>query len=191
MTRGCLLALALCAVLFVVVGADALVQKAQSAEEFADSVCVNTHFGYPESSWVANSTRLIELLAEAGIYNIRESNSEVGLELAARGIKMNYGLAELDWNRDSNISDTREFVREIKQVINDGFLIDAILNVNEPDLTWPSKNIVRVFSSGCERMWTNSGSLSYVADLQRQRLPAGTDGLHARPVHAPARGLVL
>jgi hypothetical protein len=155
MTRPIPLALLLVVVVvvlsaLVVVGplsAEALVQQAQSAEVFADSVCVNTHFGYAGTAWVTNGTRLIELIAEAGIRNIRESFDEVGLALAAKGIKMNYGIAELDWNTDSNIDTTRQIVAGIKEAINNGFLIDAILGVNEPDIMSSPKNIVRCIYS--------------------------------------------
>jgi hypothetical protein len=155
MTRPIPLALLLVVVVvvlsaLVVVGplrAEALVQQAQSAEVFADSVCVNTHFGYAGTAWVTNGTRLIELIAEAGIRNIRESCDEVGLALAAKGIKMNYGIAELDWNTDSNIDTTRQIVAGIKEAISNGFLIDAILGVNEPDIMWSPKNIVRCIYS--------------------------------------------
>lgn len=159
MTRPIPLALLLVVVVvlsaLVVVGplsAEALVQQAQSAEVFADSVCVNTHFGYAGTAWVTNGTLLIELIAEAGIRNIRESFDEVGLALAAKGIKMNYGIAELDWNTDSNIDTTRQIVAGIKEAINNGFLIDAILGVNEPDIMWSPKNIVRCIYSFREAM---------------------------------------
>jgi hypothetical protein len=140
--RGCLVA-SLCFVFFISPRCGALLQKAQSADLFVDSVCVNTHFRFAGTAYTTNQTQLIQLLADAGIHNVRDDSPGVALQLAAKGIKMNYGVFELAWNTDSNINSTRQVVQKIKTAINDGLLVDAIMGINEPDGTWPQKNIVR------------------------------------------------
>jgi hypothetical protein len=176
MIRAVLLLAVAIAVVFFVGDAHGAVEKAQSAEVFADSVCVNTHFGYIDSAWGTDRNQLIQLIADAGIRNIRDDNVDVSLLLAAKGIKMNYGWAEFDWFTDSDIDVTRQFVAEVKQMINSGVLIDAILNVNEPDIMWEPKGIVRrvrpcpcVSAADLNRVpWCGA---CCTADVQREGLP--------------------
>jgi hypothetical protein len=122
----------------LVVGEEAVVQKAVSSDLFVDSVCVNTHFRYASTAWTTNRTRLIELLVESGVPNVRDDSAAVAPLLAAHGIKMNYGVFEPPWNQDSNITTTCKAIQQTKDAINGGMLIDPIMVPNEPDCTGPS-----------------------------------------------------
>jgi hypothetical protein len=119
--------------------------QAQSADVFADSVCVNTHFGYQGTAWFTNQTRLIQMIADAGIRNVRdEPDQTTGLQLAAKGIKLNFGRTELPWNTNSNINTTKQIVADLKAAINSGILADAILGANAPDNFWHQWGVVRL-----------------------------------------------
>jgi hypothetical protein len=107
-------------------------------------VCVNTHFRFRGTVWVTYRTQLIELLAESGVLNVRDDSADVAPLLAAHGIKMNYGVFELPWNQDSNITITSKVIQQMKDAINGGMLIDAIMGPNEPDGMWKPKSIVRL-----------------------------------------------
>jgi hypothetical protein len=117
----------------------ALVAQAQSAEVFADSVCINTHFRFTGTSYQTNQTQVVQLLVDAGILNVRDDSGGVAALLAA---KINFFLDGLPWNANSNITTAYQLIQTLKGFIDDGMLIDAVLGVNEPDGMWPAKNIV-------------------------------------------------
>jgi hypothetical protein len=149
---ACLL---LCAL--VVDDTSAAVVQAQSSELFADSICVNTHFRFGGTSYQTNQTRLIQLLVEAGIRNVRDDSGGVSGLLGANNIKMNFFLDDLRWHADNNISDIARQIANLKGYIKSGMLIDAVLGANEPNGMWPGRGVVRVafllIDAQCVRAW--------------------------------------
>jgi hypothetical protein len=140
------MALAACLLLcaLVVDDASAAVVQAQSSELFADSVCVNTHFRFAGTSYQTNHTRLVQLLVEAGIRNVRDDSGGVSGLLGANNIKVNFFLDDLRWHADNNISDIARQIADLKGYIRNGMLIDAVLGANEPNSMWPDRGVVRV-----------------------------------------------
>jgi len=119
-------------------------EQAQSANEFADSVCVNTHLGATHYSQNLTFTR--QLLLDAGVFNIRDHVPTADIFMAQMGIKTNFFLGPAS-NIYNNITSTQGLVSSLKGTIQGGMLCDAILGTNEPNIFWPRTNTVSGISS--------------------------------------------
>ncbi|WP_009633689.1 hypothetical protein [Synechocystis sp. PCC 7509] len=126
--------------------AQAVPVTAKRADDFINSICVNTHFGYPDTPYVSQFSTTKQKLIDLGVRHIRDAGVGSSYasrlkELAAVGIKTNYVMLPIYgvlpnssyWGRGQYVQ-INDLIKN--QIGTD--VVDAVEVGNEIDLNYRS-----------------------------------------------------
>ncbi|MBW4665173.1 MAG: hypothetical protein KME01_13385 [Chroococcus sp. CMT-3BRIN-NPC107] len=124
--------------------AQAVPVTAKRAGDFLDSICVNTHFTYPDTPYGSQYTTAKQKLVELGVSHIREGGTGSSYvaklkELAALGIKTTYNMNPLNGVAPNSSYWVRGQYYQINDFIKNHVgpnVIDAVEISNEIDLNY-------------------------------------------------------
>ncbi|MBW4582681.1 MAG: hypothetical protein KME42_24185 [Tildeniella nuda ZEHNDER 1965/U140] len=132
-----LLLATLSAVVFTnVVSPGLAVETARSADRFVDSICVGTHWSYPDTPYGQRYAEVKQKLVASGIRTVRDGfYQNRPQDLGKSGIRMTI-VADVPDRSNGNEQTIRAIVNQVKTANAAGAKIDAIEGPNEPDLFW-------------------------------------------------------
>ena len=136
----------LCATLSAVLGVSILhpgiaAETARSADRFVSSLCVGTHWSYPDTPYGQRYEEVKQKLIASGIRNVRDGfYQNRPQDLGKSGIHTTI-VADVPDRSDGNGQTIQSIVNQIKTANAAGAKIDAVEGPNEPDLFWlPSRS---------------------------------------------------
>ncbi len=124
--------------------AQAVSVTAKRSNDFIDSICVNTHLGYPDTPYGTQYNTTKQKLVELGVRHIREGGTGSGYvaklkELAALGIKTTYNMNPLNGVAPNSSYWVRGQYTQLNDLIKNQLgpnVIDAVEIANEIDLNY-------------------------------------------------------
>ncbi|PSB29471.1 hypothetical protein C7B82_11370 [Stenomitos frigidus ULC18] len=116
------------------------VETARSADRFVDSICVGTHWSYPDTPYGQRYEEVKQKLIASGIRNVRDGFYQSRpQDLGKSGIRTTI-VADVPDRSNGDEKTIQAIVNQIKTANAAGARIDAVEGSNEPDLFWiPSR----------------------------------------------------
>lgn len=109
---------------------------AYSADSFVNSICVTTHWGYPDTPYLQRYGDVKQKLIASGIRNVRDGLfPDRAQDLGKNGIRLTV-VADVPNNTNGNEQTIQNIVNQIQKVNAAGARIDAVEGPNEADLFW-------------------------------------------------------
>lgn len=116
------------------------VPTADSADRFVNSICVATHWGYPDTPYGQRYGEVKQKLIESGIRNVRDGLfPDLAKDLGRNGIRMT-AITDIPNNANGNEQTIQTIVNQIQAANAAGAKIDAIEGPNEADLFWDASH---------------------------------------------------
>lgn len=110
--------------------------NAGSADRFVNSICVATHWGYPDTPYGQRYGEVKQKLIESGIRNVRDGLfADRAQDLGKNGIRMT-AIVDVPNYANGNEQTIQSIVNQIQGANAVGARIDAIEGPNEADLFW-------------------------------------------------------
>lgn len=136
--------------------AGAVPQPAASADTFVDSICVCTHWSYPDTPYGMAYEQVKQRLVDSGIRHIRDGLHPRLRDLARHGIR-----ATVPVDPDPN-GGGAEVTRDAIKAFNamPPAAVEAVEGPNEPDLFWP-----RYHPNGYKGQKFPAGAVAFMKDL--------------------------
>ena len=114
--------------------AFAIPEKARPAQEFVDSIGINTHWNYGDTPYGYAYAAVKHLLVTSGIRHIRGDMSRA-VELSKAGVKTMV-VADIPNNTNGDISVITRFKEQVKAINTQYPSIESVEGPNEVDLFW-------------------------------------------------------
>ena len=124
--------------------AQAVSVTAKRSNDFIDSICVNTHLGYPDTPYGSQYNTVKQKLVELGVRHIRDGGTKSYVidrfkDLAAVGIKTNYIMNPSDGVAPNSSYWVNGSYYQINDLIKNKIgtnVVDAVEIANEIDLNY-------------------------------------------------------
>jgi len=113
-------------------------ERAVPAATFINSICVATHWSYPDTPYGANYAGVRQMLVASGIRHVRDGAGRAQ-DLGQAGIMSIY-VADIPSNADSDGRVIQQIHDILATSLASGAAYDAVEGPNEPDLFWPNNH---------------------------------------------------